>query len=56
MKKYMKPTIEVVELVHTAQLLSGSGPLLGGDYVEDGPVLAPDMEGNPLNILNLEMQ
>lgn len=57
MKKYMKPTIGVVELVNTAQLLSGSAlqVQLGDDY-EGGTVLSPELELEPLESFNIEFE
>lgn len=55
MKKYMKPTIDVVEFVNSAQLLSGSALQLGGDY-EGGVVLSPESEVVSFESLNFEVE
>ena len=40
-KKYINPTIEIIDINMDQQLLAGSTPSLGGDY-SSGDILAPE--------------
>lgn len=51
-KKYINPTIEIIDINMDQQLLAGSTPSLGGDY-SSGDILAPEFESEELTDFEL---
>lgn len=46
-KEYIHPEMEVVEIKHQQQLLTGSLVITNGEFEPDDPILAPGMDVGP---------
>ena len=51
-KAYINPEIIIVEM-ETQKMLAASDPALGGQYGGSDPILAPELDFDPVDIDNL---